>query len=126
MNVKAIASVVALSSVLVSSTAIAQQRHIVDSVNMNRAIANATATDQENRDAVRGLLQRDQVRDVANRLGLDVKKAEAAVGSLSSVELAKVAADARTAEKELAGGDVVIISVTTLLLIVIIIILLAK
>jgi hypothetical protein len=84
-------------------------------------------TDQANRDLVLGVLHRPQVREIADRLGLSVTRAENAVSTLSSTELARVAESARTAEVQLAGGtDKIVLSLTTLLLIILIVILVAR
>ena len=115
----------AVSSLLWSSSAMAQQRHVVDPAAMRQAVADQAVTDQQNRDAVLGVLRHSQVRDLAGRLGLSVTRAESAVSTLSSTELASLAAQARTVDAELAGGaDTIVISVTTLLLIIIIVLLL--
>jgi hypothetical protein len=111
---------------LLSSSAIAQQRHIVDAVAMSRAVAVQTATDQQNRDAVIGVLHQPQVQALASTLGLSVSKAESAIATLSGAELQSLATQARATRAPLAGGDTVIISVTTLLLILIIVILVAR
>lgn len=104
----------------------AQQRHVVDPAHMRQAIADQALTDQQNRDAVIGVLQHAQVRDVAARLGLSVTGAADAVATLDSSELAGLAESARMVDAQLAGGSAVVISVTTLLLILIIVILIAR
>lgn len=127
MKIPAIAAAFLVSSFLLSSSAIAQQRHIVDSVTMNRAVAAEQATDQQNRDVVLGVLHQPQTREIATRLGLDVTKADAAIATLSGPELARMATQARAAKADLAGGStVVIVSTTTVLLIIIIVILLVR
>jgi hypothetical protein len=104
----------------------AQQRHVADPALMRQAIATQALTDQQNRDAVIGVLQRSEVRDLAARLGLNVTRAETAVSTLGSAELASLAEQARAAEAQLAGGSqTIVIGTTTLLLIIIIIILLS-
>lgn len=124
MNIRTVAAVFIVSSLLLSSSAIAQQRHIVDAVAMNRAVATQSATDQQNRDVVLGVLHQSQVRELANRLGLDVTKAEQAIATISGPELTRIATQARAANTQLAGGNTtVIVSTTTLLLILIIVIL---
>lgn len=111
-------------SLLWSSSAMAQQRHVVDPSTMRQAIADQAVTDQQNRDAVLGVLKHSQVRELAGRLGLNVTRAENAVSTLNSSELASLAGHARAANAELAGGaDTIVISVTTLLLIIIIVLL---
>jgi len=127
MRVRTIAVACVVSSLLWNSSAMAQERHIVNPAVMQQAIADQAATDQQNRDAVLGALNRSDVRELAGRLGLSVTRAEGAVSTLDSVELAGLAGQARAADAQLAGGaDVVVISVTTLLLIIIIVILLAR
>jgi hypothetical protein len=85
------------------------------------------AADQKNRDALIGALRRPEVRELADQLGLNVVRAENAVATLSSAELARMVAPLKAPGSELAGGStVIVISTTTLLLILIIIILLVK
>jgi hypothetical protein len=127
MRIRTIAIAVVISSFLLSSSAIAQQRHIVETAAMNRAVVAQTATDQQNRDVITKTLHQPRVSQMAARLGLDVKRAEGAVATLSGPELARVADQARAANADLSGGSqVVVISTTTILLIIIIIILLVK
>jgi hypothetical protein len=116
-----------VSSLLLGSSAMAQQGHIVDPAALRQAIADQTVTDQQNRDVVLKVLHRSEVVELAGRLGLSVTRAEGAVATLDSAELASLAAQARTAETALAGGsNTVVISTTTLLLIIIIVILVAR
>ena len=116
-----------LFSLLWSSSALAQQRHVVDPAAMREAVARQAITDQANRDVVLGVLHRPQVREIADRLGLSVTRAENAVSTLPSTELARVAESARSAEVELAGGaDRIVLSLTALLLIILIVILVAR
>ncbi|MGQ0734218.1 MAG: hypothetical protein ACT4QD_11245 [Acidobacteriota bacterium] len=93
-----------MSSLLWSSAAMAQQRHVVDPAAMRQAIADQAATYQQNRAAVMDVLQQSQVRELAGRLGLNVTRAENAVSSLGSAKLASLADSARTADVQLAGG----------------------
>ena len=110
-----------------SSAALAQQQHVVDSAALAQAVAAQAATDQQNRDAVLGLLHRTEVREMADRLGLTVTRAESALSTLDSTQLADLAAQARVADDQLAGGSqMVVISLTTLLLIIIIVLLIAR
>jgi hypothetical protein len=112
---------------LVSSPAFAQQARVVDDVAMSQALAGKAAGEAEQREQVLRVLERDEVRDVAGRLGLDVADARAAVSMLGGAELGTLAQYADAVEAEaLAGGQRVVISVTALLLIIIIIILLAR
>jgi hypothetical protein len=126
MRIRSVLVPVLMCSLLWNSSAIAQQ-HVVDPAVMRQALASQAATDQQNRDTVLGVLAQDQVRALAERLGLSVMRAEAAVSTLSSTELAGLAESARAADVPLVGGaDPLVISVTTLLLIIIIVILIAR
>jgi len=128
MRIRRIVASVVVSSLLWSSSAIAQQRHVVDRTALHQAVADQAVTDQQNRDAVIGVLQLSHVRELAGRLGLNVTRAENAVSTLDSAELASLAESARMADVPLAGGanNTVVISTTALLLIIIIVILLAR
>lgn len=126
MRIRTIAIASVLCSFVFAASAAAQQ-HIAAPTTMRQAVADQATTDQQNRAAVVGVLHQPQVRDIAGKLGLNLTTAENAVSTLSSVELAKVATQARAADVQLAGGsNTVIISTTTLLLIIIIVILLVS
>jgi hypothetical protein len=126
MRIRHIVVSLVASSLLWSSSAMAAQ-HVIDPVAMSQAITDQAATDQQNRDVVLGVLHNSEVRDIADHLGLSVTRAEEAVSTLSSADLARAAETARTANVQLAGGaDRIVISVTTLLLIIIIVILIAR
>ena len=128
MRIRATVVTCVMFSLLWGSSAMAQQRHVVDPAQMRQAIADQAVRDQENRDAVRGVLQRSDVRELAGRLGLSVTRAEHAVATLTSDELSRLAGPARVADAQLAGGadQMIVISVTTLLLIIIIVLLVAN
>jgi hypothetical protein len=127
MRIQTLVVAVVVSSLLWSSSAIAQQRHVVDPAMMRQAIAEQAVTDQQNRDVVLGVLHHSQVRELASRLGLSVTRAEGALSTLNSAELANLAGQARMADTQLAGGSqTVVISLTTLLLIIIIVLLIAR
>lgn len=126
MRIRTLLVFVLVSSLLWSSSAIAQQ-HIVGTAELNTALAGQAATDATNREAVTRVLQQEPVRALAGRLGLSLTRAEQAVATLGSAELASLADTARAADVQLAGGaNTVIISTTTLLLIIIVVILIAR
>jgi hypothetical protein len=128
MRIRNVVMTVAASLLLWSTPALAQERHVVDPSAMRAAITAQAETDQQNRTVVRSVLQRSQVREVAERLGLNVARAESALSTFTSAELAELAVPARQIETELAGGATLVISMTTVLvvlLVIIIIVLLA-
>jgi len=100
----------------------------VSQAELDRALARNAAAKDADRDAIRRLLQRQDVRALASGYGLDARRAEAAVGTLDGEELRRLASHAATVETQLAGGDelVVRMSLVAMLLIVIIVILLAQ
>lgn len=119
-------AVLLLPVFLVAAPAFAQQR-VVDAIALQQALEARAESDDAQRATVRRVLDRDDVRQIASRMGLDVVRANAAVGTLSGGELAQAAQHASSLESALAGGVTVItISLTTLLLVLIIIILLAQ
>jgi hypothetical protein len=111
---------------LVSSPALAQQARVVDSAAMSEALAHQAGAEDAQRDLVRRVLDRDETREVAARLGLDLADARSAVATLGGGQLSTLAQHAGAVESAaLAGGqNYVVISVTTLLLILIIVLLL--
>jgi predicted xylose isomerase-like sugar epimerase len=126
MRIRMIAIAAVATIFLSSSTAFAQQRHVVDASSLRQAVAGKVHTDAQNRAAVRSVLQQTEVRQMAERLGLNLVTADAAVGTMNSADLARVATSAREADKALAGGaNTLVISTTTLLLILIIVLLVA-
>jgi hypothetical protein len=108
--------------------------HSADSVaslatqaDLDNAIAKKLGQEDAARNTITTLLQRDDVRGMAEGYGLDVRRAEAAVSTLQGDELQRLSRLAANANAQLAGGDQVItISLVTLLLIVIIVILLTR
>ena len=113
---------------LVSSPALAQQARVVDSAAMNQALASRANSELAQRELVRRVLNRDDVRQTAARMGLSLEDAGSAVATLSGAELETLAQRAGDVEAvALTGGaNTITISATTLLLLLIIVILLVK
>jgi len=94
---------------------------------LDNAITKTLGQEEAARGTITTLLRRDEVRSLAEGYGLDVRRAEAAVGTLQGDELQRLSSLAATADAQLAGGDQVLrISLVAALLIVIIIILIAR
>jgi len=84
----------------------------------------ARATDRD-RETVRLFLQRADVRAIAGKYGIDIRRADAAVTALDASELANIAAQARAADETLAGGQgSVTISTTAIIIGLLVLILL--
>src|SRR5687767_15494616 len=84
-------------------TAAAANDHVVSASELQRALRQQTQADQQ-RATIHGLLQRSEVRELAERSGFDMRGAESAVRTLSGEELARLAEYARQADEQLAGG----------------------
>lgn len=128
MRIRVAVMTCVVCSLVWSSSAVAQERHVADPAVLHQAVADRAATDQQNRDVVRALLARSEARDVASRLGLSLTRAESAVSALDSAELAYMADSARAVDTPLAGGGTatVTLSLTTLLVIIIVVLLIAR
>jgi len=117
----------AIAAMLYAAPAIAQERHITDAAAMQKAIAQRKAADDNNREAVMTVLRRPDVKQLAERMGLSLERAETALASLPGDKLAELADPARAVSADLAGGDTkIVISLTVLLLLLILIVLLVK
>ena len=122
----AVATLVVAFAVSPSSAGTQQNVTVVDRAAVDQAVAGKVASDEGARDSIRALLGREDVRAMAEGMGLDVRRAEGAVSSLEGTDLQRVTARATAANELLAGGATTItISLVAILLIVIIIILLA-
>jgi len=100
----------------------------VSQAQLDQAITTKLHDEDASRQTIRRLLQREDVQRLARGYGLDARRAEAAVGTLSGDELRRLAAQAAVVDSQLAGGDELVIrmSLVALLLIVIIVILLSQ
>jgi hypothetical protein len=78
------------------------------------------------RQAIRELLQRPDVRKIAGAAGLDLGRASAAVGQLSGAELAEASARADEINGTTGGRQTVTIEVTTIIIILLLLILLTR
>lgn len=101
------ALLVALCVVFAVGPVRAQQAHVVESQGMDQALSARAAATEAKRQTVRTALQQPDVQRVAERLGLDVARAQAAVATLDGGELDRAAAQAQTVNDEIAGGQTV-------------------
>src|SRR5262245_51027346 len=84
----------------------------------------ASATDRD-RETVRLFLQRADVRGIAGKYGIDIRRAESAVAAMDAPEVANMAAQARAADEALTGGQgSVTISTTAIIIGLLVLILL--
>jgi hypothetical protein len=91
---------------------------------LDALLAAQVRADDANRQIVRDVLGRSEVREVAAKAGLDLKRATQAVSMLDGAELQEIAAQARHVDASLAGGaSTVVISTTTIIIVLLLVIL---
>lgn len=114
---------VLLAALLVAPAAQAQT-HVVATSALSQTVQERVSQDQADRDVIKSLLQRAEVRQIASQAGLSLEKAQAAVSTLQGDLLRDLASQARQVNDELAGGaSTVVISTTTIIIILLIVIL---
>ena len=84
----------------------------------------ARATDRD-RETVRLFLERTDVRAIAGKYGIDIRRADSAVAAMDASDVANMAAQDRAADEALAGGQgSVTISTTAIIIGLLVLILL--
>ena len=117
--------VLSLVALMTSSTAFADQQHLVSPTELAATVADGAAKQDMNRATVREALERPEVQAVASKLGLDVTRADEAVDALSGAELEKAANAAQQVNEQFVGGaSSVVISTTTIIIILLLVIIL--
>lgn len=98
--------------------------HIVDGSEIQGAIDAKAHSEDADRQVLRDLLARPDVRRVAGKAGFDLTHADAAVNTLSGPELSRLAQQARDVNSQLAGGATVTMTWTMVIIIVVAIVVL--
>jgi hypothetical protein len=102
----------------------AQTSHVASQALLDEVIQQQVSAADRDRETVRLFLQRDDVKAVAGRAGIDIGRAETAVAAMDASDLASLATRARQAEQSLAGGaSTITISTTTIIVVLLIVIL---
>jgi len=108
---------VTLSLSAVATPADAQVSHAAPQSVLDAAVQDHVAAGAADREVVQRLLERPEVQAVAGDIGLDLRSAHSAVSTLDAQQLATIAAQARQAERALAGGQSTITLSTTMIII---------
>jgi hypothetical protein len=108
---------VVLTSCIAVSPALAQSSHAAPQSAIDAALQGHVDRAEADRDVVRRLLERDEVRTLAGGVGLDLRRAADAIATLEGEELATLAEQARQVEGTLAGGQSTVTVSTTLIII---------
>jgi len=123
--VAVLAGVVTASAQQTGPSPTAAAATVAPGATLDALVADQVRADQANRQIVRDVLSRSQVREVAAKAGLDLERAKQAVSTLDGAELQEIAAHARHVDASLSGGaSTVVISTTTIIIILLIVILL--
>ena len=103
----------------------AQQTHIAGQSLLDNAVQEHARAADRDREDVRLFLERADVKAIAGKYGIDIRRAESAVAAMSASEIAQIAAQARASNEPLAGGQSkVTISTTTIIIGLLVLILL--
>jgi hypothetical protein len=112
-------------SVLIAVPPVSAQVHIAGQQVLDSAVQEHVRAADQDRQIVQQFLQRSDVRAIAGKYGIDLRRAESAVATMNAADLSSVAAKAREANRELAGGaSTVTISTTTIIIGLLVLILL--
>jgi hypothetical protein len=106
-----------------TSPARAQSAHVADGAALDRLVTEHAAREDADRQLIRDVLHRPEVRQVAHQSGIDIDRVDAAVSTLSGAELQDVARRARDVNERLSGGSTIVITTTTVIIVLLIIIL---
>lgn len=109
---------------MLPGSAYAGQQHIVTPNQLASTIADRTAAQDADREAVREALNRPEVRGVAESMGVAMDRLDRTVDTMSATDLAQAASAARQVNEQLVGGaSTVTISTTTIIIALLVIIL---
>lgn len=123
MSIAQRALLVLLCVVFVAGPVQAQQSSVVQPGQIDQALTEEREATLAKRQAIRTALQQPEVQRVAEQLGVDIARAEAAVGTLSGADLDRAAAQAQAVNDEIAGGQSVRLNLLWIIIALLVIIL---
>jgi hypothetical protein len=104
-------------SVLVAAPRVSAQVHVAGQQVLDAAVQQHVRAADQDRETVQQFLHRSDVRAMAGKYGIDLRRAESTVATMNAADLASVAAQAREADRALAGGaSTVTISTTAIII----------
>jgi hypothetical protein len=110
---------------VLSSSAFAQQRHVIDQTALAGAVSQRAADQEAQRAEVREALARPEVRELAAKSGVSMDRLTASIATLDGNDLQNAAGMASQVNDTLAGGaSVIVISTTTIIIVLLLILLL--
>jgi hypothetical protein len=98
---------------------LAADGHVITGEEIQSRLDQKVHSAAADRQAIRDLLSRPEVRRIAGSAGLSLERANAAVATLSGPELARLATQARQADSAIVGGKTVTMTWTMVIIIVV-------
>jgi hypothetical protein len=117
-------SLLAMLFALAISLPLCAQQHVADQPTLDQVVADHVRQKADDREAIRRVLEIQQVREVAEGAGLDLRRAETVVAALDDAEVGLIAAQARAVKDALAGGQSTVTISTTVIIIGLLVLLL--
>ena len=117
-------SLLAMLFALAISLPLCAQQHVADQATLDQVVSDHVRQKAEDREAIRRVLEIQQVREVAEGAGLDLRRAETVVAALDDAEVGLIAAQARAVKDALAGGQSTVTISTTVIIIGLLVLLL--
>jgi acetyl-CoA carboxylase carboxyltransferase component len=117
-------SVLAILFALFIWQPLSAQQHVADQATLDQVAADYVRQKGDDREAIRRVLEIQEVREIAAGAGFDLKRAETAVATLDDAEVGLIAAQARAVNDSLAGGGSITISTTVIIIGLLVLILL--
>jgi hypothetical protein len=102
----------------------AQTSHTAPQSAIDAALQQHVAAESTDRQAILRVLGHAEVKAVAERAGLDLRRATSAVSTLQGSDLVRAAAQAQQVEEALAGGQSRIVISTTLIIVALLVLIL--
>lgn len=116
--------VILLSIVIAMPRVQAQASHTASQAAIDSALQQHVSSVAADRADLLRVLANPEVKAVADKAGLDLRKATTAIASLEGQELTQLAAQARQVDQALAGGQSRIVISTTVLIIALLVLIL--
>jgi hypothetical protein len=109
--------------VLTAAPRLGAQSHTAPQSALDAAVQEHVTAVSADREAVLRVLNRSEVKTVAEAAGIDLRRATSAVATLQGDELARVAAQAQQVDTALAGGATVVVTTTMIIIALLVLIL---
>jgi hypothetical protein len=111
-----------LALLFIVATGTAQGQQVVDEAHLNAAVVDRADAAEQDRQQLRSLLQRDDVRHLVAERGVDMDRLDDAIGTLNAADLERIAPLVQQVNGELVGGQAIRLSAATIIVILLLVI----